>query len=64
MVRQGDTTSVWLVTGGGEDRVTTKRAVTLGAEGEDKVAVLSGLKAGDRVVTGGLDRVREGQPLP
>jgi multidrug efflux pump subunit AcrA (membrane-fusion protein) len=64
VVRQGDAASVWLVTGAGDDRVTTRRAVTLGAEGEDRVAVLAGLKAGDRVVTGGLDRVREGQPLP
>jgi multidrug efflux pump subunit AcrA (membrane-fusion protein) len=64
VVRKGDGASVWVVEGSGDAARTTRRVVKLGAEGQDRVAVVSGLKAGERVVTGGLDRVRDGQPLP
>jgi multidrug efflux pump subunit AcrA (membrane-fusion protein) len=64
VVREGDQASVWVLVADQDRTVTTKRRVKLGAEGEDRVAVLSGLKNGDRVVTSGIDRVREGRPLP
>jgi len=57
LVTDGDTTTVWLVTGG----VAHKRAIRLGAQGDTAVQVLSGLSAGDRVVVAGADKVTDGQ---
>jgi multidrug efflux system membrane fusion protein len=50
-------TFVFLVNG---DRTVTVRAVSLGVVDGDRVAVTSGLSAGDLVVTQGADRLREG----
>lgn len=46
----------------GEDKVTV-RPVTLGETDGSRIVVLSGLQAGDRVVTDGTDRLREGAPV-
>jgi multidrug efflux pump subunit AcrA (membrane-fusion protein) len=57
LVTDGDTTTVWLVSGG----VAHKRAIRLGAQGDTAVQVLSGLSAGDRIVVAGADKVTDGQ---
>ncbi|MGS2613269.1 efflux RND transporter periplasmic adaptor subunit [Micromonospora sp. LZ34] len=51
--------AVWLVRDGRADRAT----VTLGVQGEDLVQIVSGVRAGDRVVVRGTDQVRDGQEL-
>lgn len=40
------------------------RFVTLGAQGDERVQVLEGVRVGDRVVVRGADSVRDGQKLP
>ncbi|MEO8194062.1 MAG: efflux RND transporter periplasmic adaptor subunit [Gemmatimonadales bacterium] len=50
---------VWVVDKGKASR----RVVTLGARYQGVVEVLSGVKAGDVVVVGGLERMGEGMPL-
>ena len=57
LVTDGDTTTVWLVTGG----AAHKRAIRLGAQGDTAVQVLSGLSAGDLIVVAGADKVTDGQ---
>jgi HlyD family secretion protein len=52
--------SVWVDAGG----VAERRTVRLGAEGDDLVAVESGLAEGERVVVRGADTVTEGAALP
>ncbi len=42
------------------DNTVTARPVKLGASAHDRVVVETGLKSGDRVVTEGADRLREG----
>lgn len=56
----GDTPKVWVV---GED--LTVRSVEVGTGGllDDAVRIVSGLKAGDRVVTAGANLLREGQKV-
>jgi len=44
----------------GADNVATVTPVTLGAQDADRVQILSGLNPGDRVVTDGVDRLRDG----
>ena len=54
-------TWVWIV--GADDRVT-RRAVTLGELfGRDRVVVDSGVAPGERVVTAGVYRLREGEQV-
>lgn len=48
---------VWAV--GSEDKVS-KKAVTVGTQDSEKVVILSGLNAGEKVVTDGIDRLTEG----
>jgi multidrug efflux pump subunit AcrA (membrane-fusion protein) len=60
VVRDGDRDAVWVVNG----QYARRRTVTLGTQGEDSVAVTSGLAEGERVVVRGADTVREGQELP
>lgn len=59
IVRDGARDTVWLVRDGKAER----REVTLGAEGQEYVEVLSGLVVGDRVVVRGADEVREGDTV-
>ena len=40
-----------------------RRLVTVGTQGEDEIAITSGLREGERVVVRGADTVREGQEL-
>ncbi|TML22640.1 MAG: HlyD family efflux transporter periplasmic adaptor subunit [Actinobacteria bacterium] len=60
VVRADGRDAVWLVRDGKEVRVP----VTLGVQGPDRVQVVSGVTAGDRVVVRGADRVHSGQSLP
>ena len=50
---------VWVVDGGKASR----RVVQLGARSQGVVEILSGIKAGDLVVVGGLERMAEGMPV-
>ncbi len=57
--QEKDTPSVWVVT----DGVVNLRPVKLGQYGDAKVQVLSGIKAGDTIVTAGVHKLREGQKV-
>ena len=59
IVRQGARDAVWVV----RDGRATAQLVTLGAQGDDVVAVTKGLREGERVVVRGADVVREGQQV-
>jgi len=50
---------VWVVDKGKASR----RVVVLGARSQGVVEVTSGVKAGELVVIGGLERMNEGMPL-
>ncbi|HYT10885.1 MAG TPA: efflux RND transporter periplasmic adaptor subunit, partial [Mycobacteriales bacterium] len=60
LVRDGNRDAVWVVDG----RLTRRRTVTVGTQGEDLVEISEGLREGERVVVRGADKVREGQELP
>ena len=55
----GSGNSVWLVSAGR----ATRREVTLGAQGDTVIQVLTGVKPGDRIVVKGADKVVEGQQV-
>jgi HlyD family secretion protein len=55
----GTGNSVWLVTAGQAHR----REVTLGAQGDTVIQIVSGVRPGDRVVVKGADKVVEGQQV-
>ena len=55
----GSGNSVWLVITG----MATRRAVTLGAQGDTVIEVRSGVSPGDRIVVKGADKVVEGQQV-
>ncbi|GAA2720481.1 efflux RND transporter periplasmic adaptor subunit [Actinocorallia aurantiaca] len=59
VVSSGRDSTVWVV----ENGEAVRRTVTLGAEGDASVEVLTGLKDGDRIVVGSADSVRQGQEL-
>jgi HlyD family secretion protein len=60
VVRQGARDAVWVV----ENGRAHARLVRLGAQGDDMVAVLDGVRPGDRIVTRGADSVTEGRKVP
>ncbi len=60
VIRQGDRDAVWAVV----DGRARARVVRLGAQGDDVVQVLDGLREGERVVTRGADTVEEGDEVP
>jgi len=59
VVRDGARDSVWLVV----DDVARRQYVTLGAQGESELEIVTGLQQGERIVVRGADRVRDGQDL-
>lgn len=61
IVERGALTSVWAVSPAGIARL---RLVRLGRTLEGRVEVISGLSAGERIVTAGADRVTDGAKLP
>jgi len=54
-----NTPAVWVV----KDDVLTLRPVTVGSFGNGTIAVLSGLQPGDRIVTAGVHKLKEGQKV-
>jgi multidrug efflux system membrane fusion protein len=46
-----------------DDNTVTVRPIKIGPQSGDKVAVLSGLDIGDKVVIDGADKLREGSPV-
>jgi multidrug efflux system membrane fusion protein len=46
-----------------DDNTVTVRPIKVGPQSGDKVAVLSGLEIGDKVVIDGSDKLREGSPV-
>lgn len=60
VVRDGERDTLWVV----ESGRAVRRPVVLGAQGNDAVAVQTGLAQGERVVTRGADGVHAGQQLP
>ena len=60
LVGRGAGQGVFVVDG----RVVRLRPVRLAASGEDRVAVVEGLRGGDVVVTRGAERLRDGQDYP
>jgi multidrug efflux pump subunit AcrA (membrane-fusion protein) len=59
LIINGQTTSVWVLTGG----VAHLRRISLGAQGDATVQVVAGLSAGARVVVSGADKVSDGERL-
>ncbi|VBB04978.1 rnd efflux pump membrane fusion protein barrel-sandwich domain [Lucifera butyrica] len=55
----GDTPCVWVVTG----ETVTLRQVKTGKFGNGTVEIVSGLQQGDRIVTAGVHKLREGQKV-
>ncbi len=55
--RDGRRDAVWVVRAG----MARKQLVRVGAQGEDEVQIVEGLKGGERIVVRGADRVRDGQ---
>jgi membrane fusion protein (multidrug efflux system) len=51
---------VWVI---GADNKATQRGVKVGETIGESVVIAEGLKAGDRIVTEGLQKVREGAPV-
>ncbi len=60
VVRADGKDAVWLV----RDGKAMRTPVTLGVQGPDRVQVLAGVSAGDRLVVRGADRVHPGQSVP
>lgn len=59
LIINGTTTSVWVA----DDGVARLRKISLGAQGDTVVQVLSGLAPGDRIVVSGADKVSDGEQL-
>ncbi len=58
--RDGKRDAVWVI----GDGVARKRVVRLGAQGDEVVHVVQGLRLGEQIVVRGADRVTEGRALP
>ncbi|MBB1390431.1 efflux RND transporter periplasmic adaptor subunit [Shewanella sp. SG44-6] len=56
---QGNDKSVFVVT----DNIATRRLVETGLEQDDQIEVLSGLKAGEKIVLTGIERVKNGSAV-
>ena len=59
LIINGQTTSVWVLTKG----AARLKQITLGAQGDATVQVLSGLSAGQRIVVSGADKVSDGEQI-
>jgi multidrug efflux pump subunit AcrA (membrane-fusion protein) len=53
-------TFVWMID---SENKATQRPVKVGESFDDRVMILDGLKPGDRIITEGLQKVREGAPV-
>lgn len=64
LLRRGDDTYAFVV---GEDGTVTRRGVRTGEHEDGEVEVTEGLRAGERIVVAGLQKIRDGQkvrPMP
>ena len=65
LLEEGDRRSVWVVAQDGKS--VTRRDVTVAAERDraepGRIAIIDGLKAGDRVVVAGVHSLKDGQPV-
>lgn len=59
----GPKTFVFVVTQEDDQLIARRKEVSLGLRQDDKVEVVAGLEAGERVITEGIIRVREGAPV-
>jgi multidrug efflux pump subunit AcrA (membrane-fusion protein) len=59
VVRDGDRDAIWVI----ERGKASRRQVTVGTQGEDLVEITDGVRAGQRIVVSGADRVKSGQEL-
>jgi len=57
--QNGDTPAVWVVTG----NTITLRPIKIGQFGDGTIQVLEGLQQGDRIVTAGVHKLKEGQKV-
>lgn len=60
---EGDQAYVFVITARGEGQAARKQAIDTGVTQDGFVEIRGGLKAGDRVVADGLNRIQDGQPL-
>ncbi|HEY6874061.1 MAG TPA: efflux RND transporter periplasmic adaptor subunit [Geobacteraceae bacterium] len=60
LVERGTLTSVWVV---GKDNVARMRLVKAGRTVGEKTEILSGLSDGERIVTGGVEKVTDGAKI-
>ncbi|MDP9433600.1 MAG: efflux RND transporter periplasmic adaptor subunit [Actinomycetota bacterium] len=60
VVRGGDREYIFVARGGSVQR----RQVTLGAQGDNTVQVVEGVREGERIVVAGADTLRDGEKLP
>jgi RND family efflux transporter MFP subunit len=60
---QGQRRFVFVPTGDGETLTAQRRQVDLGETQGDQSEVLSGLEPGDRLITSGIQKIRDGQPV-
>ncbi len=60
---EGDQAYVFVIAARGEGLAARKQAIDTGVSQDGFVEVLGGLKAGDRVVADGLNRIQDGQPV-
>lgn len=59
----GPRTFIWIVASGEKGTVARRAEVTPGLRQDGRVEIVAGLKAGDRVITDGAIRVRQGSPV-
>jgi HlyD family secretion protein len=60
IVTSGRDSTVWILSAGG---TAERRVVQVGAQGDSNVQIVSGLRAGDRIVVSGADAVKQGQKV-
>ncbi|MFP4219198.1 MAG: efflux RND transporter periplasmic adaptor subunit [Phormidium sp.] len=60
---EGQRRFVFVATGDGETLTAERRQVELGDSQGDQSEILSGLEPGDRLITSGIQKIRDGQPI-
>jgi membrane fusion protein (multidrug efflux system) len=60
---EGNQASVFLIAKGPKGQVARRTAVQTGITAEGFIEITSGLKAGDKIVGDGLNRVQDGAPV-
>src|SRR5688572_557892 len=64
LIQKDETSSyVYVVEEKGGKKIATRRTVTTGQNYKDKIEVLSGISANDKVVSSGYQNLNEGQPV-